>query len=61
MADVSLDDLIKKDREQHKVNRANKVHPPLLKKPLQKKFPPGKKFQGNPNQDRQKSNFRDQE
>ena len=60
MADVSLEDLIKKDREQAKANRVNKVLPPIMQKPHQKKFPPGKKFQGNNNQDRQ-NNQKDQE
>lgn len=60
MADVSLDDLIKKDKEQAKANRFNKVHTLFIQKNIPKKFPPGKKFQGNNNQDRQNNN-QDQE
>lgn len=58
MADVSLDDLIKKDREQHKANR-NKVPLSPLQKLQHKKFPPGKKF--NQNQDRQGNNKDEQD
>lgn len=60
MADVSLDDLIKKDRDQAKAGKVNKVIPLPIQKPQPKKFPPGKKFQGNNNQDRQ-NNQKDQE
>ena len=33
MADVSLDDLIKQDKEKVKTNRINKVHPPTPRNP----------------------------
>ena len=46
MADVSLDDLIKKDKEQYKANKANKVTIKDIKKFNNKKFPP-RKFQDN--------------
>lgn len=59
MADVSLDDLIKKDKEQYKANKKVSLH--LAQKFTQKKFQPGKKFHGNNNQDRQNSNNKDQE
>lgn len=59
MADVSLDDLIKKDKQQHKANK--KVSPFIVQKFNQKKFQGGKKFHGNNNQDRQNSNNKDQE
>lgn len=36
MADVSLDDLIKKDREQNKANRINKVHHYLFRSLLRR-------------------------
>jgi hypothetical protein len=36
MADVSLDDLIKKDKEQNKANRTNKVHHFLFRSLLRK-------------------------
>lgn len=46
MADISLDDLIKKDRDQYKANKGNKVIFKDIKKFNNKKFPP-RKFQDN--------------
>ena len=37
MADVSLDDLIKQDREKHKAQRTNTVHALLSRKPSKRK------------------------
>lgn len=58
MADVSLDDLIKKDREQHKAIRGNKVLISPMQKFNNKKFPP-RKFQDP--QDRPQNSTRQQE
>ena len=46
MAGVSLHDLIKKDKEQHKTDRGNKVPLRNIQKFNNKKFPP-RKFQDN--------------
>jgi hypothetical protein len=54
MADFSLDDLIKKDKEQHKANRAPKVHHFPTQKAGQNKLAQRKKFQGGNDRDQAK-------
>ena len=56
MADVSLDDLIKQDKEKNKVNRLNKVFQSLFQKPPQKKLQANKKNDDNQNQGRPNQN-----
>ena len=56
MADVSLDELIKQDKEKNKANRVSKVVPCLSQNHPQKKFQGNKKNDDNQNQGRPNQN-----